>query len=565
MKRGMLIGCMILGLLTCTGSAEAGYDYELAYGYSGRDSESRNAVAMDDWLERGRAAVTESPLFPDGIRLTAEGGEGIDEPGLASAIYHFRVPPRAQYLTISVRYNDTAQDDQIAARLWIKSSDTDMRGETGVGEEAPLYGDTFVLRSERSSESITVPTSRHVEGGTVELHIVVQGNDCIDVRDIRVEYLYTRPQITIVQRTCADYWDQWPRHLYAYHYFYWGPLFWPSTSVVYECWDVPIRFYWVTWRPWFFVNIIHVHHHQPWWGPRRYTVVYHVDVKQPLLKRRTLVRTRLREHQVQVTQILHTNPVARTNDRTTPVRTPSARKQEVRSKTEDQAPRIFEATASQNQTQRHVKEQPIQVDKGREEPKVDTQTKTVKIPQATNNRDSHSAHPTDTESQPRAAKQQPQPRSVTQEKTAQAPVPKQLNKPGKEIPKATAKVAPTPIEGNDTGQQVRETKQQKTPQADTRTKTVKGPQRSNEPGTDTTHQGIQKEQPQPRTVEQQPRSRSVARETVQGPAKVQAARDYSAQREPTVQRRATIGQESRPQSNREIRQERPQAGQRGRR
>ena len=422
MKKWMFIGCMIIGLLVFTGSAEARYDYEVAYGYSGRDSESRNAVAMDDWLERGRAAVTESPLFPDGIRLTAEGGEGTDEVGLASAIYYFTIPRGVQYLTIRIQYNDTSYDDQIAGRLWIKSSDTDMRRETGAGEEAPLYGDTFVLRSERSSESITVPASRHVAGGTVELHVVVQGTDCIDVRDIRVEYLYTKPQITVVRRTYTDYWDWWPRYRYAYHYFYWGPLFWPSTSVVYECWDVPIGFYWVTWRPWFFVNIVRVHHHRPWWGPRRYTIVYHVDKKQPVFKRRTVLRTRLKEHQVQVTRILHTDPLARKTDRT---RLPQA--QEVRKET--QAPRTLEARVNPNPVQQHVKEQPTRKDKGREEPRKEaTQNKAVKKPQTVNNRESRSAPPADT-----GQKQHSQASSANKKKVVQTPVQKQLDKKGKEI------------------------------------------------------------------------------------------------------------------------------------
>lgn len=523
MKKWMLIGCMIIGLFVFTGSAEARYDYEIAYGYSGKDSAFRNAVAMDDWLERGRAAVTESPLFPDGVRLTAEGGEGTDETGLASAIYYFTIPRGVQYLTIHIQYSDTSYDDQIAGRLWIKSSDTAMQGEPGVGEEAPLYGDTFVLRSERSSESITVPTSRHVEGGTVELHVVAQGTDCIDVRDIRVEYLSTRPQITVVHRTHTDYWDRWPHYRYAYHYFYWGPLFWPSTSVVYECWDVPIGFYWITWRPWFFVNIICVHHQRPWWGPRRYTVVYHVDKKQPLFTRRTLIRTRLKEHQVQVTRILHANPVIRQTDRT---RLPQA--QEVRKET--QAPRRLETKVNPNPVQRHVKEQPTRVDKGREEPRVDIQNKTVKKPQTTNNLASHSAHPTDTEQQPRAAKQQPQANSVTQEKTVQTPVQKQLNKPGKEV----SKVTPTPAGGRDTSHVARETKRQETPQRGTRTTTVNDTQVVKKPDTrqtrpaDTTPQRIQKEHSQPRTVERQTRSRSEVRDTGRESARVEVSRDNQA-------------------------------------
>jgi hypothetical protein len=503
MKRNLIIGCMIFGLLVCTQSVEARYDYELAYGQIGQSSGFRGAADMDDWLERGRAAVTESPVFADGTRITAWGGARADEPGLASAIYYFSVPRGAQYLTINIRYKDTAQDDTIAARLWIKSIDTDMRGTTGVGEEAPFYGDTFVLRSERSSESITVPTSRHVEGGMVEMHVVASGSDCIDVRDIRVEYLYTKPQITVVHRTCNDYWDMWPRYRYAYHYYYWGPLFWPKTYIVYECWDVPSRFYWVTWRPWFFVNIIHVHYHQPWWGPRRYMVVYHVDVKQPLIKRTTLLRKILRERYVHVTKIIRPNPEIRKIYRPAPVHTHLPQGQEVRSQKEAQPPRTFETRVDQNSKQQTLKKQPVR-----------------------------------------------------------------MEKEGKEIPKAATKITVAPARGHNTGQLAQEKQERGRSSADTRIKTVKDPHvvKTADPravrSPDTAPERIKKEPPQPHTVEQQPRSRSVAREPVQEPAKVQVSRGDSAKQEPTVQRRAGIEEKTKLQAHQGVHQERPQPGQR---
>ena len=507
-KKLITIGCMLLGLFIFTQSVEARYDYELAYGPSGRSSGFRSAADMDDWLERGRAAVTESPVFADGTRVTAWGGAKADEPGLASAIYYFSVPRWAQYLTINIRYRDTAQDDQIAARLWIKSSNNDMRGATGVGEEAPFYGDTFVLRSERSSESITVPTSRHVEGGMVEMHVVASGSDCIDVRDIRVEYLNTKPQITVVNRTCNDYWDRYPRHRYAYHYFYWGPLFWPRTYVVYECWNVPTRFYWVTWRPWFFVNIIRVHHYRPWWGPRRYTVVYHVDVKKPLIKRTTLLRKILKGRHDQVTKIIRPSPVIRKIDRPAPVHTSLPQGQEVRSRKEAQPPRTLETRVDQNSNQQPLKKQPVRVEKGGKE-----------IPKAAT--------------------------KIT--------------------------VAPAPARGHDTGQLAQETQQRTRPSADTRIKTVKDPKvvkttdaRTVRPP-DTASERIKKTQPQPRTVEQRPQSRSVVRETIQEPTKVQVSRNDSIKQKPTVQRRAGSGEKTKPQSHQENRQPRPQPGQRKKR
>jgi hypothetical protein len=568
MKKTIISGCMILGLLIFTQSAVAAqYDYELAYGYSGRDSWNRDAVEMDDWLERGRGAVTESPIFADGIRLTAWGGEETYEPGLASAIYCFSVPRWAQYLKISIRYRDTAQDDKIAGRLWIKSTENDMRGVTATDEEAPLYGDTFVLRSERSSETITVPTNRHVEDGRVEMHVVAEGSDCIDIRDIRVEYLDTRPQITVVNRTYNDYWNRWPRHRYAYHYYYWGPLFWPKTLVVYECWDIPNSFYWITWRPWFFINIIRVHHHFPWWGPRRYTVVYHSDVKQPPIKKRHLIRKRLKERHVHVTKIIRPNPLIRkTVPR--PVRTKQPRQQEVRLNKETTTPRTAETTVNHNPTQKHLKEQPVRADKGREKPIMNTQAQTVKRPQVSNKpnppstRSSHTApqHRQEAQSKPRTTEQQSRPRSITQEKTVQEPVKKQLQKKSKEIPKANTVVKPTPIRRDNQEQPALEKQQPERLATNKKIKAVKRPQVTNKSDSrsalpfDTTAQ--------PRTAKQQSQSRSLAREAVREPTKVHATQNHRIKQGQTVQKDAKIGKVNKPQSRREIRQERPRAEQR---
>jgi hypothetical protein len=551
MARNIIISCLMLGLLVFAQSAVgAQYDYELAYGYSNQDSGLRSAVDMDDWLERGRAAVTESPAFTDGIRLTAWGGTEAYEPGLASAIYYFPVPRWAQYLKITIRYRDEARDDSIAGRLWIKSADRDKYEALDAAEEAPLYGDTFVLRSEQTSETITVPVDRHVEGNRVEMHIVAEGRDCVDVQDIRVEYLETRPQITVVHRTCTDYWDQWPRYRYAYHYYYWGPLFWPQTVVVYECWDVPSPFYWITWRPWFFVNIIRVHHHYAWWGPRRYTIVYHVDVRQPLIKRRPLLRTRLREHQVQVTRIIRPNPPIRTTA-PTPVRTAPTQQQEVRLNTEAQTPRTVEAPASQNPTQRPVKKQPVQADKGRERPGVDTQPKTVTSQRIQKD-------PT----QPRTTEQPSRSMPKAQEKTVQSPIRKQVNKPGTETKSAPTR-RPNP------GQLAQEKEEPERLATNKGTETATRPQAINKPDArptppaQTASQGIQKEPTQPRTVQQQPRSSPMPREAVQEPTRIQA--DPKVTKEGQVQSKTNMGQGTRPQSNREIRQERPDAGQQRRR
>ena len=523
MARNIIIGCMMLGLLVSAQSAVgAQYDYELAYSHSGQDAGFREAVDMDDWLERGRAAVTESPVFPDGIRLAAWGGENAFEPGLASAIYYFHVPRWAQYLKITIQYHDAALDDSIAGRLWIKSADRDRYETLGVGEEAPLYGDTFVLRSERTSETIIVPRSRHVEDNTVEMHIVAEGLDSLDVRDVRLVFLETRPDnITIVRRTDIDYWHRWPRHRYAYHYFYWGPLFWPRTYVVYECWDVPSPFYWITWRPWFFINIILVHHHHPWWGPRRYTVVYHMDVKHPPIKRRHLIHKRLKERHVHITRTIRPKSVIRKPHRH-PVLTQPGQKQEVRLKQKRKTPRTFKTRVNPNPNQRHLKEQSIRRDTGQ-------------------------------------AKQQSRTRPLKREKTVQVPVQKQLKKSRRDIATTNRETKPTPMRRGSQEQPAQETKRPKRLAVNKKAKTVKRPQVINKP--DSRPARPPRAKPQPRTAKQQSRSRPVAREIVREPTKGYATQNHRIKQRQTVQKDAKIRQGKQIPIHQEIRQERPYAEQ----
>jgi hypothetical protein len=379
MKRNVVIvGCMILGLFVSahTVTAQTGYRYELTDGYSTRDTGYRCAVDMDDWLERGRASVTESPLFSEGVRLTAWAGErgGTYEPGLASAIYYVTVPRWAQYLRISIRYKDAARDDTIAGRLWIKGTEDGIRGKTEPGEEVPFYGDTFILRSERESETITLPANRHVENTVLEMHIVADGTDCIDVRDMRVEFLDATPQITIVHRPSDDYWNNWPRYRYSYHYYYWGPLFWPTSYSAFECWDVPQRFYWVSWRPWFRVFIKGLLS-QAWWTPRRYTVIYHDEAKYPPSEKARLLHQRLRERQEHTTLVSPKLSVTLETARR-PVQPHQPQNQEIPLKKEPSNNRSSETAVKQKPIQIRQDEQTIRTERQREKSVVPTQTKT---------------------------------------------------------------------------------------------------------------------------------------------------------------------------------------------
>ncbi|MFB0519926.1 MAG: hypothetical protein ACETWD_00670 [Desulfatiglandales bacterium] len=370
----VVIGLMILWILLPGELVEARYDYELSF-YDSRDAKCRDAADAEDWIERGRASVTDSPVFRDGIRLTAravEEGEEF-EPGMASALYRFVVPDWARYLKISVCYKDASKDDEVAGRLWIKTVENEAKKEMDPGEGVPFYGDTFVLRSDRTSEAICVPSSRHVEDSSLEMHIVAEGKDCLDLKYIRVEYLEEKPAgITVVHHFCDDYWYRWPRHRYVYHYYYWGPYYYPRSYLAYELWDWPCGYYWTTWRPWFRIYV-RAHCSYPWWGPWRYTLVYHCDPDDQPARKRALFRKRLKERHVWVGKISRTQLLVRE-----PIRAPShtrtVRSQELRLYKQIRSSKRLPAKRGLGPIHRELKERPAQVEKRQEKRAVKPHT-----------------------------------------------------------------------------------------------------------------------------------------------------------------------------------------------
>jgi hypothetical protein len=541
----IIIGCIMLGLLVSAplATAQVGYDYEVAYGYGSQDSGLRNAVDMDDWLERGYASVTESPLFSGGIRLTASASEkaGIYEPGLASAIYYFAVPQWAQYLKISIRYKDVAKDDKIAGRLWIKSTDNSIRGNTEPGEAVPFYGDTFVLGSELLLETITVPAYRHVENGTLEVHIVVDGTDCIDVRDIQVEYLATQPQVAIVHRPYDDYWDQLPRYRYSYHYYYWGPLFWPKTYSSFECWDVPARFYWGTWRPWFRAYVKGFSKHS-WWEPRQYTVIYHDDVKRPPLERRSLLQQRLRERQGHASPATPATPITRQTTQR-PVQNHSSQNLEILSKKEAGSNRSPGTAVNQKPTQIQQKGQPIQADRQREKTMVPSQTKTEKH-QVVNGPGSRLSPSSSN------APQRTQRDHVTPQTSVMQPRPNLVVKEAAQPPAGTSTPQGKGTRQEQKGGVTAASGQLVTPQLHQQTQQ---PRSYNEGA-----------KPQPQAAAPQPRPSPVVKEAAQAPTRTHTPQVSGTRQEPRAQESIIIGQQGMSQPRQETPQPRSSGGEKDR-
>jgi len=202
----------------------------------------RRGYQMDDWVERGSSSITESPIYADGVRLSAwatwDEYEEDYEYAIASAIYYFDIPPQARSIRIKIYYDgESDRDDlgnEIAGRVWIRRSTMGDDYEEYYPREGryedvdqPLYGDTFALPARKHLEIIRISASDHTDDGMMELHIVAEGRQQIDVKYIEVESYTFMPTVRVITRYYSDYmWRPW--HDYTYWYFYSGPVFHPS-------------------------------------------------------------------------------------------------------------------------------------------------------------------------------------------------------------------------------------------------------------------------------------------------------------------------------------------------
>jgi hypothetical protein len=200
-------------------------------------SEYRRGYQVDDWVERGASSVTESPIYSDGIRLSAWATRYEDDYdyGIASAIYFFEIPRNARSVRIKIAYEGEADrdylDDDIVGRVWIRRSQPGDDYEEYYPREGryedvdePLYGDTFALRANKRFEIIRISTDDYTVDDMMELHVVAEGRQNIDVKYIEVETYSYLPSVRVITRYYRDYaWRPW--YDYTYWYFYTGPVY----------------------------------------------------------------------------------------------------------------------------------------------------------------------------------------------------------------------------------------------------------------------------------------------------------------------------------------------------
>ena len=241
-----LLSCLLSVALVTASYADSGY-------YADRMSrEHRVASDVDEWIERGNATITASPLFEDGMRLTAWANTSHDmdnyEFAIASGVYLFEIPRNAQSIEILVRYKGEPHtfeiqdyDEPIAGKIWIRNirREATRRGYHDKSATETRYGDTFILRANRRSETIKIPAAGHVENGWMELHIVAEGGEQLDIEYIEVSTYRRAPKVRVVHRYTPTYrWRPW--HRYTYLYFYDGPFYYTNGYDSYFCWSYPV-------------------------------------------------------------------------------------------------------------------------------------------------------------------------------------------------------------------------------------------------------------------------------------------------------------------------------------
>ena len=243
----VLLSCLFM--LCVPAVIQADYDYSY---YSDRLSrEHRAGNDVDEWIERGNATINASPHFDEGARLTAWASKYIQEDdyefAIASAVYFFEIPPQAQYIEILVRFRGEPHEpyiedyESIAGRIWIRNTRREYtrRGYDDKHADETRYGDTFVLRAKRRSETIKIPAAGHVDNGFLEMHVVAQDGEQLDIEYIDVSTHRKQRHIHRYHRYARSY--QWrPWHHYTYLYFYDGPCYYATDHNYYIRWSYPM-------------------------------------------------------------------------------------------------------------------------------------------------------------------------------------------------------------------------------------------------------------------------------------------------------------------------------------
>jgi len=185
----------------------------------GSASVKKWGTELDNWQEEGASVITDSPVYANGVRLSAwEFGEGDSyQFAIAHVQYIVAVPSWARSADISVAYsgNDDKWGAGVAGMLWIQYANSS-------------EGDSFELPEEKKSHSIRLSVSDYDDNGWMVIRVVVEGSQKIDLNFINVRFHDSVYQTRIVTRHYTKYvWKPWSRYTYWYHYpgrhLHWDP------------------------------------------------------------------------------------------------------------------------------------------------------------------------------------------------------------------------------------------------------------------------------------------------------------------------------------------------------
>jgi len=201
---------------------------------------SRYANRCDEYLVRGDAAVTASPVFKNGLRLAAWDGA---DPGdttrvaLASAVYFIEVPAYSRSVRIDVSYRrDPAATRPEAGFLFVRDpqveeafgGDADAPADNPLAIDPVFYGRTCPLPGGNGRASVEIGTDGLLSAqGVLELHLAAGAGQVLDVDYFQVtayaDYLPAAEPVTQVVTIEQPY-------AYTYSYYYAGP--WMSWAPV---------------------------------------------------------------------------------------------------------------------------------------------------------------------------------------------------------------------------------------------------------------------------------------------------------------------------------------------
>lgn len=212
---------------------------------------SRYASQCDEYLVRGDAAVTPSPVFKNGLRLAAWDGADANDTtrvALASAIYFIPLPAGTRGVKVTAGYRrDPGATRPEAGFLFIRDPRVEQAYDTADGgappdnplaDEPVFYGRTSPLPGNATQAQLVIGTDGLIsDQGVLELHLAAGAGQAMDVDYLQIT-AYADYQVQMEQVTQQVVIDQ--PYAYSYNYYYAGPwMTWTPAACTYYTFTYP--------------------------------------------------------------------------------------------------------------------------------------------------------------------------------------------------------------------------------------------------------------------------------------------------------------------------------------